>query len=232
MGRRLRSTIYLLGIAACLAGCGAPSSNLSDAITALRAGDVEAFVRAKAAADEAAKVAQVAEQQAKRKNRCASILMSDLQIRSEAAAIRKLDRAAVFKLREDARLVYTLNVVGAGLDYIDVWLAQNQDLECMQAGVAYSDRDGWKDMARTVDGDLALRYALKKWIDAKTYEYGKDQFNAKMRVAVNDLGGAGFSARWPTKIVLSDADTMPNFPKGPDGRYKDIKPGIPLPTRR
>jgi hypothetical protein len=241
MRQRLRSIICLLGIAACLAACGAPSSPLRSAITALREGDKEAFVRAKAEAEEAAKVVQAAEQKALRKNRCAFLDMNELRIRSEIDAIRRLDRATLFTLPEDARLVYTLNVVGGGLDYIDVYFSQSadMDIECMQAvaentpsrRVGLNPLSGWEDVAKAMGGDEALWYALKNWIDAKTYEYGKDQFSAKMKLAVNDLSGAGFSAKWPTKIVLSGADTMPNFPKGPDGRYKHIESGIPLPSR-
>src|SRR5215468_5931117 len=90
-----------------LAGCGgSPTTPLSHALAALRAGDYDDFLKAKAEAAEALKTAiQPGDDLCK-------ITVNDMVKYSDVTRIAELDHPDLFKLAGEERLVYALTVAG------------------------------------------------------------------------------------------------------------------------
>src|ERR1700743_2201716 len=103
---RMRTHILLIFAAAlALAGCG-PSTPLGHALAALKAGDRDAFLKAKA---EAAAALDTAWQPASDACRATA---ADFEMHGEAALIDKLDHADLFKLPDEQRFIYAAHIAG------------------------------------------------------------------------------------------------------------------------
>jgi len=215
-------------LAGCLSGCGFPASStpLTEAVLALRAGDYDAFVLARNKAQDVMKTTRSNELL-----RCTLDAGAVLR-KAEVLAIDKFDKSSLFAMPEDERLVYALNVAGAGaaldyapaaLDYKDPYFPWNSE-----SGVPNCPpQDAKLTAAMMASGityrqaEMALRNVFKSWIDAKKSEYGEDQFQANMKKAANQLASASYPAKWPTKVILKDSDKSP-----PGASFQELEQSV------
>ncbi|SRR6266446_7201033 len=190
--------VPLFGVALSLSSCDGfgPQTPLSHALTALRDGDRDSFLRAKEDAIAAEKTASKVGS-----NTC-GLLTSDYFLkRGEASTVRKLDKPKLFTLAEDERLVFAINVAGPGafvdLDDPDAQAILNPtDSTCPPMDSAQKSKaQASTEMYRSAD--IARRRMLKSWAAAVSRKYGEDQFEAQMRKAASHLTSTGLTARWP-----------------------------------
>src|SRR5215472_11914436 len=186
-GHAKRCVVWRAGIlvafALLLSGCG-PSTPLTHAIAALRAGDQADFDKAKA---EAAAAVQGAWQQGA--DVC-KLSAADFQKYGEAALIEKLDHPDLFKLSEQARFVYVAKITGK----LDAAMAEISDQPIVQNWMHPPPGTSCEMAQQTAafpgggdapPGEDERRTALKDWMDHLTDQAGdKSAFDAGMQAAV------------------------------------------------
>ena len=197
--------IFPLMILLALAGCGPSGTPLTHALSALRKGDRQDFLAAKAEADEAVKTA------IQPGDDLCTMNMMDVAKYGTVAAIGRLDHDDLFKLSEDARLLYALKVAGTYLPIEhDSFLAQaplvrqvvnpGRETNALCAGEKDKMMDSLESAgSKATAADEARMRFLQGWMADKKSEYGSG-FDDHMRSAVISLQGSGYSADWPAKI--------------------------------
>ena len=151
----------------------------------------------------------------------------DIRKYSEAARIRKFDDPALFRLPEEDRLVYAINVAGPGPRVTpDSPLARaplvralaDHDPDAMRN---CKDVDGRMGSALSMQNVAALAAhdnaegaratALKSWVEDLRHRIGAGAFDAKMKDAAADLENANFAARWPVETEFFGEERVPSF---------------------
>jgi hypothetical protein len=213
----MRRIAALIVVALSLAGCGGgPSTPLTHAIAALRAGDREDFLKAKAESDDAMKTSWQ-----EGMDPC-KVTIVDFQKHGEASLIEKLDHPELFKLSEEARFVYTAKIVGQ-LDAAMKELA-GKPIMAVFAPPSFSSATsapvcsplammaGSDPLAEAPPGELGRRAILKDWMDALIDRGGSaNGFADLMHNAVAELDKNGFSASWPETVEFVDNPDIKTF---------------------
>jgi len=215
----MRWTAVIFAAALGLTACGQDSGTpLTHAIAALRAGDRDDFLKAKAEADDLVKSSW---QEGDDPCKLTIVVISQ---RGEAALVAKLDHADLFKLSEPARFVYVAKVVGklnaAMMEMSDSGLMHqlyygNSSFSnpipattCSPLAAAA----GTDPLAEGPPGEMERRAALKDWLDTLIDRAGNaSAFGDSMHVAVAELDKNGFSAEWPEQIEFVEDPNIPTF---------------------
>ncbi|HYE42454.1 MAG TPA: hypothetical protein VEA15_03595 [Caulobacteraceae bacterium] len=193
--------INLLALGACGAA-PAPSSHLSEAVAALRAGDAEAFSTARSGAELAL-------------NRvlgggspgqfCGPEVLEVGLAAMDRAGTLALDEAAVLEMGEEARFVFAANRVGRG----------PPPLAEPPPALRRYDRCTGEDLRRAAAADparaketraagAAFTRELSAWRAALKKEHGED-FDHAMHEAAASLQEKGLYVRWPVEIARVQA---------------------------
>jgi hypothetical protein len=220
---------YLLvfALAVVLAGCQyTPQTPLGHALAALRAGDRDAFLKAKAEADAALKTAWQPGQ--------SSCLLNpyDFEIRGETLLIDKLDHADIFKLSDEARFVYAAHVLGKfnapmnvaakdgafdtvlRTDFTSAAHMQEctQDQEAVQRTLQLSS-------AGPAQSETDRVGVMQEWQSEIRARYGDDNaFQDHLREANAALDRNGYSADYPLVLEFTDPDAGK-----PIGTFADVQ---------
>jgi hypothetical protein len=221
-----------------LAGCGPgkPATPLAHAIAALRAGDYNDFLQARAEAADAAKTAiQPGDDLCK-------ITVNDMVKYSDVARIGRFDHPDLFKLSDDDRLVYALTVAGghwvvdpgsflANAPLVRAANGEGQNFASINTPGArpeasnnpcakYDSSEIMANMAANADlgeaSEDARTAILTAWISDLTQRYGSG-FDDKMQSAVNHLEFSGYSAKWPPDSeLIGGPKPLPTFKETQD----------------
>lgn len=197
-----RISIVLLS-AVMLSACGPGSTPLVHALAAFRAGDHDDFLAAKAEAAEAQKGA------IQPGGDLCMMTMMDVERYGTTAVLAKMDQPDLWRMNEEAKLAYALKLAGKHL-VIEPgsFLSQSPLYTAVShegnAVTCVGERD--KMMAAlqsagpdAVNADEARMDFMHDWMrDLKSRD--GDQFDARMRSAVNGLENAGYGAPWPADI--------------------------------
>jgi uncharacterized protein YceK len=204
----MRAIVVSFILAIGLSGCGmVERTPLTHAVTALRDGNYEDFVMAKAEAQAALNTAWQHGM-----DHCKFTAL-DIQKHGEAALVNRLDHPELFKLFEEARFVYAVNVAGKlnaatkeASELVQSFQQPDSDYSlCPDKGgpptVSYQDGP---------PGEGARRAVLRNWVDKLKDGHDDTQFDAAMTNAVAELENFGLSAVWPAELTLDDEE-VPTF---------------------
>jgi hypothetical protein len=205
--------LLFAALALALAGCGsAPSTPLGHALAALKAGDRDAFLTAKAEADAALKAGwQPGDDPCKAQP-------VDFEHHGEAALIDKLDHPDLFKLPDEQRFVYVAHVAGKWAAPMAEGMVWSQGAGIMEVTFAtvtkrlQSDCDQQAIMQRLIFYGQAPSEAeriavLSDWKDELHTRYGDDAgFETHMRDANAALDRNGFTGQYPIFLQLNGSD--------------------------
>jgi hypothetical protein len=202
-----------LALGACHGGAATPSTVLTRALAAVRAGNRDDFVKAMNDAD-AAKTGLAWQEGMPR---CA-VTMTGLQIYGEAMLVDQMNQPDIFKLSEEARFVYAAKVAGqydaaiAGIsmnpmvhDFYTIDPTRHW-VSCPEA--AFSAGIGYEQGPL---GESERRAAFQDWIDALKARHPGAQFDTAMNNAVAELDRHNYTAAWPGKFQIEDDPNMRTF---------------------
>lgn len=193
--------INLVALAACGAA-PAPSSHLSEAVAALRAGDAEAFSTARSGAELA--LNRVLGGGAPGQYCGAEVLEVGLAA-MDRAGTAALDEPAVLEMGEEERFVFAANRVGRG----------PPPLAEPPPSLRRYDRCTGEDLRRAAAADparaketraagAAFTRELTAWRSDLKKQHG-DEFEGAMEAAARSLQDKGYYVSWPADIARVQA---------------------------
>ena len=216
----MRWTVLVFAMALGLSACGSspsnPSTPIGRALAALRSGDRDAFLKAKADADAAKQSAwQIGMDPCK-------VTGDDFEKHGEAALIDTLDKPDIFRLGEDARFVYAAKITGtvgaamkAAAEQPTMRSWYNPDFSHTAAATPCMDGfAGAPEATPLADGqpgELERRAVLKDWLDGLVAKYGAAKFDDAMHDAVALLDRTGYTTTWPENIEFVDDPNIKTF---------------------
>ena len=205
--------ILLFALAIILAGCEfTPQTPLGHALAALRAGDRDAFLKAKVDAGAALQKAW------RPGDDPCNVTAGDLEIRGEASLIDKLDHADLFKLGDEMRFVYAAHVVGKYDAPMGAAWADNAFDSVFRPGFSdmghgfpkcNGEQQAMMQMASAglPPSELDRVGVMQGWQDEIRGRYGDDaEFQDHLRRASASLHNNGFTAEYPVTLEFTDSD--------------------------
>jgi hypothetical protein len=200
----MQKMILTLAALLLLAGCGRQSSgSLGHALAALRDGDYEDFLAAKAQSDEEIKSAVHAD------GDLCLITQTDITKYRMQYGVSQIDHKELFALPEEERLAYALKV-GVHLQLAPGSFLEHTPLSSGDFAPPCQDKREKAWAAWQADGghysdaaDEERLNLLKDWRATVQDKHGAGM-DEKMHAAVSHLDAIGYSAKWPSDPIEVD----------------------------
>ena len=216
----MRRAICFILASLALSGCNENTTPLSHALSALRAGDHNDFLAAKA---EAMADYQKAIQPG---GDLCMVTMGDIVRYNAKYVVEAMDNdAQIFTLPEEDRLLLALKFAGEhamirpGTFIANAPIAGNVNFPPLDNAPLEADNPCKGKRQQILDAmqgqgdimvadDKARSAVLQDWLDALYDKYGKEAFAERMRSASNHLQAYGYSVPWPPKVLFYDDSSL------------------------
>jgi hypothetical protein len=198
----------LLAAALLLAGCGPSGTPFTRALNALKSGDHEAFVAARAEVEAETKTAIQPD------GDLCLMTMADVDKYGAARVVERLDQADIFKLSEEARFLLAFRWAGKQmviepshfLSRAPIYQAVTRpDANAHCVGERNPMNAMQKGMSAHSAFDEPRMLMMRDWLYEMKQKLGPG-YEDKMRTARNELSAAGYSAPFPVEFNFRERE--------------------------